>query len=244
MKVKQSKDSLGDRMKTYERVNTRKLTRRIPVIIRIDMRAGHTLTRGCDKPFDRRYRDCMVHAMFELFTQAQGAKLAYTQSDEISLVLTDYDTLVTEAWFAYNVDKLNSVTSSIVTASFNIPWLGEWFDEAQKKMPGTFDARCFNIPIDDVANYFLWRMKDWERNSVSMYARSFYSHNELKDKSQSDMHEMLYMKGKNWAIDLEPMFKNGTFIYKIEDTLYEDSFVNASYPHINELLQKVGLFNG
>lgn len=47
------KDSLGDRMKQYENVSRVYLTRRTPVIIRIDGKAFHVFTRGMRKPFDR-----------------------------------------------------------------------------------------------------------------------------------------------------------------------------------------------
>ena len=46
------KDSLGDRMKKYEGVSRNYLTRRVPVIIRLDGKAFHTFTKGFKKPFD------------------------------------------------------------------------------------------------------------------------------------------------------------------------------------------------
>ena len=45
--------TLDDRMKTYyEGAYRVYLTRRMPVIIRIDSRAGHTFTKSLKKPFD------------------------------------------------------------------------------------------------------------------------------------------------------------------------------------------------
>ena len=47
------KDALGDRMKhNYEEVSKTRLTRRVPVIIRLDGAHFHTVTRGFKKPFD------------------------------------------------------------------------------------------------------------------------------------------------------------------------------------------------
>ena len=46
------KDSLGDRMKEYERRNQYWLQKRTPVCIRVDMRAGHSFTKGFSHPFD------------------------------------------------------------------------------------------------------------------------------------------------------------------------------------------------
>lgn len=77
-----------------------------------------------------------------------------------------------------------------------------------------FDARAFNLPREEVVNYFLWRAKDWQRNSLQMYARAFFSHKELVGKKQLAMHNMLYEKGKNWTTDVPLQEKNGTFLVK------------------------------
>ena len=60
-----------------------------------------------------------------------------------------------------------------------------------------FDARAFNIPMDEVKNYFIWRQQDWIRNSVQMLAQAHFSHKELHGKNQSDMHDMLNEKDIN-----------------------------------------------
>jgi hypothetical protein len=62
-----------------------------------------------------------------------------------------------------------------------------------------------------VANYFLWRAKDWERNSLTMYASGFFSHKQLHSKTKQDRHDMLHSIGKNWATDVDERSKNGTF---------------------------------
>jgi len=184
--------SIGDRMKAnYEDRYRIKLTRRTPVIIRLDGKAFHTLTKKCEEPFDKAFCDCMDETAFELCTDIQGAKCAYVQSDEISILLTDFDSLETEAWFDYSLQKLVSVSASLAVFYF----LREW----KPVGPVAFDARAFNVPKDDVCNYFIWRQQDWKRNSIEMLARAHFSHLELCRKNQSDMHEMLHMKGVNWA---------------------------------------------
>lgn len=82
--------TLGDRMKEYEMQSRTRLLRRTPVIIRLDGKAFHTLTRGLDKPFDRDFMEIMQKTMLSLCEQIQGCVLGYTQSDEITLVLIDY----------------------------------------------------------------------------------------------------------------------------------------------------------
>jgi len=224
------KDSLGDRMKkNYEWRNQLFLTRRSPVIIRIDGKAFHTYTKSFDKPFDSVLMDCMVNATIKVAAEAQGFKAAYVQSDEASILLTDYDNLETEAWFDYRQQKLVSIASSLMTGFFN--------EEMSKHKKTTqlafFDARACNIPPEDVVNYFLWRQKDWERNSLSMYCRNFFSHKELQGKSVTERHEMLYGIEKNWATDLTPQQKNGTFILKPDLVLCD---VEPRYKDVFRLL--------
>ena len=103
-------DNLGMRMKKfYEERGRYYLTRRTPVAIRLDMRAGHTFTKGFTKPFDSAFRNSMERTALYLCKNISNVKCAYCQSDEITLILTDYDTLTTDAWFDYRVDKLCSI---------------------------------------------------------------------------------------------------------------------------------------
>ncbi len=199
-------ESLGDRMKNnYEKRFEYKLFRRIPAIIRLDGRSFHSLTHKCEKPFDKKLSDCMEKTTRYLCEEIQGAKCAYTQSDEISILLNDYEFITTQAWFDYDLQKVVSISASLASLKFS-----ELFGTIAQ-----FDSRAFNIPIDEVANYFIWRQKDWIRNSVEMLARHYYSANQLLNKGQSDMHQMLSQKNINWA-DLPNRFKNGIFITKTE----------------------------
>lgn len=203
-------ESLGDRMKNnYEDRYRIKLTRRIPVIIRLDGKSFHTLTRSCQKPFDVGFSNTMDYAALMVCKDIQGAKCAYVASDEISILITDFDTLTTEAWFDYSVQKMVSVSAGIASAVFTTHWQPE-----QKTV--VFDSRAFNVPKEEVCNYFIWRQKDWIRNSVTMLAQAYYSHKQLHKKSQKDMHEMLHEKNINWA-NLDDRWKNGTFIYKLTE---------------------------
>ncbi len=208
------KDSLGDRMKNnYENRCRVKLIRRMPVIIRLDSKAFHTLTRSCRKPFDGHFQTVMVHVAEVLCVHIQGAKCAYVQSDEISILLTDFDRLTTDAWFDYNIQKMVSVSAGIASTVFTYNW--KPFDSNNTDQIAIFDARVFNVPKEEVCNYFIWRQQDWTRNSLQMLARAHYSHKELIGKKSADMHDMLYQKGVNWA-DLDPRWKNGAFIFNLD----------------------------
>ncbi len=199
------KDSIGNRMKdNYEDRYRIKLTRRMPVIIRLDGKAFHTLTKNREKPFDLRFRKSMVETALYLCREIQGAKCAYVQSDEISILLTDFDRLTTEAWFDYNLQKMTSISAAIASTYFTKDYCGV-FEYA------LFDSRAFNIPKEEVCNYFIWRQQDWTRNSLQMLARSCYSHKELHNKNSADIHDMLHTIGRNWN-DLNSRWKNGVFI--------------------------------
>ena len=197
-------DALGDRMKEfYEDRERHKLTRRTPVIMRLDGRAFHTLTRNMEKPFDPSFILLMQGAAEKVFDNIQGAKACYVQSDEISILICDYDELDTAAWFDYNVQKMCSVAASMASVHVSM---------ALKK-PVEFDARVFNIPKEEVLNYFRWRYNDWARNSIQMLSRAHFSQKELNRKNQAAMHEMLHSKGVNWAA-LKPVYRNGTIMVK------------------------------
>jgi tRNA(His) 5'-end guanylyltransferase len=200
-------NGIGDRMKNnYENRYRIFLTRRIPTIIRLDGKSFHTLTKSYKRPFDDIFMGFMSSTAITLCREIQGVKCAYTQSDEISLLLTDFDTLTTDAWFDYNIQKMTSVSAAIASVRFSM----------LSGKTAVFDSRTFNIPKEEVCNYFIWRQKDWIRNSIQMYAQAHYSQKQLHGKKQADMHEMLFTKGLNWS-DLPEHQKNGQFIAKTND---------------------------
>lgn len=165
-------DSLGDRMKSYEDVNRNKLVRRMPTIIRLDGKAFHTWTKGLDRPFDDTFIAMMANVTKFVTDNVQGGVFAYCQSDEISILLRDYDTLTTDAWFDNNIQKMVSISASLATAKFN-----QLANEAFEDKPlAFFDARVFNIPKEDVVNYFIWRQQDAVRNSIRALAGHTLGH--------------------------------------------------------------------
>lgn len=208
-------ERLGNRIKNnYENRFRFKLTRRTPVIMRLDGRAFHTLTRGFDKPFDKKFISVMNLTAIELLKEIQGSKCAYVQSDEISILITDFDKLTTDAWFDYNIQKMCSIASGIASTVFS----------ANMETRGIFDCRVFNIPKEEVTNYFIWRQRDWERNSLQMFCQSHFSQKELHKKNKSDMHNMLHDKGLNWN-DLDAHLKNGTLILNASDDYFGRSCI-------------------
>lgn len=110
---------LDIRMKDYEKITDQKLIRRLPVIIRLDGRSFHTFTRGFKKPFDDILIDTMQQTALYMCQNVQNCVLAYTQSDEISLLLIDYKDFDTQPWFGNRVQKMCSIAASMATMTFN-----------------------------------------------------------------------------------------------------------------------------
>lgn len=199
------RDSLGERMKVYYEDRTRFfLPRRTYTIIRLDGKSFHTYTRDLSRPYDGQLMLDMISTMQFLCENIQGVCFAYTQSDEISLLLVDFATIKTDAWFDGNVQKMASVSASIATAKFN---------ELRPGKLAFFDSRVFTIPDSvEVMNYFIWRQKDATRNSISTAAQAYFSSKQLINKTSNEMQDMLWTEyGVNWN-DYDPRFKRGTVI--------------------------------
>lgn len=248
------KDDLGKRMKEQYETRTRTwLPRRTYTIIRLDGKAFHTYTKKFTHPFDHDFATIMDKTALKLLKEVQGCRLAYVQSDEISLLLTDFNTIDTEAWFNGNVQKIVSVSASIATAEFNrlvmeyeigkLPIENNFYEIAEilQMKSAHFDSRVFTIPDPiEVVNYFVWRQKDAMRNSISMLAQSLVSHKELHGKSQSDMHEIIFKSGFNWN-DMSGRFKRGGFAYKGTQTnkvYYSNIDILKDRDSFNELIPK------
>jgi len=242
-------DSLGDRMKKYESTFAHSFVHRTPLIIRVDGQHFHSFTRGFQRPFDGVLMASMVEGAMDTAKSMQGFKLGYIQSDEASFMLTDFDAIQTQGWFNYEVNKIVSSAASMMTINFYNRLLQNAAEhncdlsEDQHYRFGlpTFDARAFNIPLDDAANYFVWRNRDWLRNSLQMYCQSIFSHKELLGKNSSDMHEMLHKLGRNWATDLTPRQKNGTLLVRSPGHLNgieEQTNITASYDVLFDIINR------
>ena len=245
--------NLGTRMKEYEKRNQYYLQKRTPVAIRVDMRAGHTFTRGFKRPFDDIFMKSMQETAKYMCENMGNAKFAYVQSDEITIILVDYDTLETDCWFNYRTDKLCSISASMATMAFNKYFtknvenfvqdcatdyetqglcgegtveceLCKTYQKAIEK-GAMFDARCFNIPKEEVTNLIYWRQLDASRNSIQMVGQANFSHKELQNKSCNDIQDMLMLqKNINWN-DFPTYQKRGSCIVKSDrnETITEDN---------------------
>jgi tRNA(His) guanylyltransferase len=235
MSDRPKKDALGDRMKgSYEDRTRFFLPRRTYTILRVDGRAFHTWTRGLSKPYDNEMMACMDAAGAALCNEVAGAKFAFTQSDEISVLITDFENEASQSWFDGNIQKTVSVASSIASTAFNLKVMelkgGEFEIPLWKKKPNAvFDARAFTIPdYIEVENYFVWRQGDARRNSVTLLASNYASAKQLHGKSESDRQEIIHAAGDNWA--KHPVrFKHGAVTRKVVSVDIEITPLNPRF---------------
>lgn len=237
--------SLAKRMKQYESVSKSTLVRRMPVIIRLDGRSFHTFTKWFKRPFDDVLVKTMQETMKYLCENIQGCVLGYTQSDEITLVLVDYKNLDSQPWFDDEVQKICSIAASMATMAFNktfftnsmectktLPLETNQEQEYYRRMCGVyskavdkgamFDARCFNIPKEEVTNNIYWRQLDATRNSIQMVGQANFQHKELQNKSCNQIQDMLFtQKGINWN-DIPTYLKRGSCCIK-ENYIFENA---------------------
>jgi len=228
---------LSVRMKGYEAVTKYKLLRRGYTMLRIDGKAFHTYTKGLKRPFDEGLIEDMDTTAKYLCKNIQGAVCAFVQSDEISILVTDFEKIETSAWFDNIIQKMCSVSASMATAKFNqlrmyreaskerdhsmssiaeTVWGNDRLksDEILNFKLAMFDSRVFQLPTKtEVENYIIWRQQDTVKNSISSVAQSMFSHKELNGKSGGEKQEMMFHKGVNWN-DFDPKLKRGRMIVK------------------------------
>lgn len=226
-------DSLGNRMKQYENCYRLYLPKRSAVCIRIDGKAFHSYTKGFARPYDEIFAKAMQKTALKLAENISSCKFAFQQSDEISLILTDYENINTEPWFGNNLQKLVSVSASMATFYFQDAFYDElrWEslmmnDDNDKETnlnkkhwdafekPALFDSRVFILPREEVFNYIYWRQMDTIRNSIQLTGQAYFSHNQLQGKNCDEIQEMLWQEHNvNWS-EQPNWFKNGVSIYK------------------------------
>ena len=199
----------------------------MPTLIRVDGKAFHTLTRGMERPFDHVLIESMWETAKYLCANVMGCKLAYVQSDEITLLLTDYDTLQTQPWFDKNVVKMISISASMATMAFNRAFQElvnkqreassnqEYLKILERKIgSATFDSRVFNIPEAEVTNNFIWRQQDATRNAIEMVGQTHFSHRQLHKITCNQIQEMLWQEKRINFNDLPVYLKRGACIVK------------------------------
>lgn len=207
-----SKDNFGDRIKFFEAIETgQRFIPTLPIVVRLDGRSFSSFTRGMDKPFDVRMTRAMVDTTKALVEET-GAVIGYTQSDEITLVISS-DSFDSQVWFDGKKHKMISCLASLCSVVFYREIAKAFPDKVNNQIP-TFDCRAFNVPSKvEAANAVLWREMDATKNAISSATRCYYSTSEMEGKNGKVKQEMLFARGVNFN-DYPAFFKRGTFIQR------------------------------
>lgn len=212
-------DSLGDRIKSYEnRFTSDTFLPTLPVIIRLDGKSFHRWTKGLDRPFDTEFKIVMCDVTKQLIHET-GAKVGYTQSDEITLILYHED-YKSQVYFQGKVFKINSICASMATAYFNYKVKESY--KFQNKHLAFFDCRSFQVPnLWEAVNCLIWRELDATRNSILSVGQANFSHKEMQGLNCSEIQEKLFQeKGINW--NNYPYYcKKGTYFGRSENGIQE-----------------------
>lgn len=210
---------LGDRMKKQEKKYQLFLTEKENVIIRLDGDSFSKFTKDFRKPFDSIITKTMLKVSEELF-QKFNCSFVYTQSDEITLVIP----ATSELPLGGKIQKLVSLSAGFASTKFNV-YLKQFIEEEKEYLEkelyeklyskigkAWFDSRVFAFEDrTECFNAVLWRMRDAEKNSISMLASCLYSHKELLNKNGVEKKEMILLKGKSWDA-LEEGLKYGFYL--------------------------------
>ena len=212
-----------EHFKQYERAAEQVLTRRLPVVLRID---GHCFSRltedAFDKPFDERFGDAMVSAAQSVLEFCAGAEFAYVQSDETSILLRNDHTPKTDALMGNRTQKIASLTASRASVAFNAA-----ARSAGVATDAIFDCRVFVLPYAELTDYFVWRQLDAFKNCVGMFAywrlREEYGADEAHDRlhglSTAGQQELIFQKFGVNANDIDARWKRGVGIRRVEKEL-------------------------
>ena len=220
--------SLEKRMKMYEELNKQFLLPNQYVLMRLDGKSFSSFTKKYfKKPFDDEFTWLMQSTMEYLVDNISGAVAGYTQSDEITILLSDKKTKGMEGWFNYRVDKMCSLAASMASAYFNINF-NEYYNKINNQCSypyPIFDCRVWQVPNEEeVKNVFLWRQRDCIRNSVLQLAQSFYTHKEMLNKKIDEL-KMMLLKEKecNWE-ELNESIKYGMFYFPKKNTSNSEKY--------------------
>lgn len=244
-------DEIGDKVKGWEGAGDARLDMALPLVVRLDGCAFHTYTRVFRKPCDPLLYRTMIDTTLDL-VQKFGARVGYTESDEITLVFVPSPPDAQgklHGLHSYRVQKLCSVMAGYASARFNfhainIATFTTLSDEAlallsdgtanaqqifgrMKSGQAFFDARAFNVPTnEDAALCIYWRHHfDCHRNSVAGLGQAHFSHQALHGKGTGDILGMLREKGVVYN-NMPPEFRFGTFV-KRRATFHDPSSADA-----------------
>ena len=232
--------SLKDKCEYFRSLTDYKLLPNSYVIAMLDGRSFSKLIKNkYKKPFDERFMGYMNSVAEYLCKNIQGAKLAYVQSDEISILITDFDSPETDSPFGYRICKLQSILASMASGKFNqlvaidalkdsrqdyenLPFSDPWECVELMKL-AEFDCKVWNAPDWNTAFcHFLWRQNDCTRNSKQQAAQTYLPHNELMGRNTDKQIELLKEKCCIDWNDYSDGEKYGRLIYREQEVFVDE----------------------
>jgi tRNA(His) guanylyltransferase len=208
-------DELDRKMRVFETASDVCVLPEIYVVARLDGRSFTRLTKELcqfEAPFDERFRDLMVATAEAVMNCGFRVTYAYTESDEISLLLA-----LKESQFGRKLRKYNSTLAAEASARFSL-LLGQ---------VATFDCRISQLPsVERVCDYFRWRNEDAARNALNAYCywtlrKQGVDQGEaaarLEGLSVAQKNELLFRAGVNFN-DVTGWQKRGVGLYFEEYT--------------------------
>lgn len=217
-------DSLGARQKDYEAAFDYQLIRRTPIAVRVDGRGFSRVTRKLKKPYEPLLLEAMAETMFYVISEMAGAVFGYQQSDEITFILRNDQSLDSEPWYGNRVQKLISISASLATKGLEKA-LAKQDTKLDLCGDTLFDARVFALPtVGEAVNNLIWRQQDCSRNAISGAAQALLGKKLgkktalklLHGKSTKDKIEMLLEEcGVDFDQEFPQAFRNGVGAYKV-----------------------------
>ena len=223
-------------MKTYEHVYRRRVPTEDYQLIRLDGKSFHSYTKGLQRPYDEKLMEAMDATTLALCEQVPGVRAAYVESDEISLLLTNFRPVeasdsnpsgvaIGEPWMGGVEAKILSLTAAIASVAFNEERRRQVADlpsgEARRQHPSSalFDSRLWTFPGTQegrelVEKYFLWRRRDSVKNSVTMAALTHFSHRQLHGVNTEAKQERLRAIDAPWEA-LPAGFRFGRYAQRL-----------------------------
>lgn len=203
-------DSLGDRIKSYERAFTEeRLDKNLPVYARLDGRSFSKFTKKMQRPFDPKMSKTMI-AVTGYLVKETKADCGYTQSDEISLLWKPVKGELSQFMFDGKIQKLASVLAGMCSAKFTVEYLYN-FGQPPEPVP-SFDCRILNVPNEtELRNALYWRQIDAFKNSVQSVAHHMFGHTALVFKSTKEKLDMIAGAGVDF-FEQPAYFRVGTIV--------------------------------
>jgi tRNA(His) 5'-end guanylyltransferase len=230
--------SIGERQEAHERCYDYTITKKLPIVIRAQLRNYKRLIQNLEKPFSLDFSEVMWQTALFAISQIEDAVFGYCHNDEIVFILKNDKKSV--PWLGNNLQSVVSVSSSFLTDGFR--QAKDMFGE-NLNLSGNvaFDVKVWALPdLPEAVDYLVHRQDSCIKNAInracgyeleSKVGRERAS-SLFKDKSYDDKEDMLL---NYCGIDMYDYYPNsfifGTAIYKVRKIQADESARNRW--HVN-----------